>query len=126
MNILLFAPGLLLLLLQANGTGGTLVCLSICAGVQVNMGFVVCPGPWRMFTEFFVSKSKRARRCVGRALFAVEERPLIDNSNWLWTAVRFPARVSLDAWRIGNVKQSGYLSLPANPLSCSQLFCSCC
>lgn len=35
MNILLFAPGLLLLLLQANGFLGTAVCLSICAGVQV-------------------------------------------------------------------------------------------
>lgn len=35
MNILLFAPGLLLLLLQANGVFGTAVCLSICAGVQV-------------------------------------------------------------------------------------------
>ena len=35
MNILLFAPGLLLLLVQANGFVGTAVCLSICAGVQV-------------------------------------------------------------------------------------------
>lgn len=35
MNILLFAPGLLLLLLQAKGILGTAVCLSICAAVQV-------------------------------------------------------------------------------------------
>lgn len=35
MNILLFSPGLLLLLLQANGFAGTAICLSICAGVQV-------------------------------------------------------------------------------------------
>lgn len=35
MNILLFAPGLLLVLLQANGIAGTFVCLAICAGVQV-------------------------------------------------------------------------------------------
>lgn len=35
MNILLFAPGLLLLLLQANGIAGAAVCLSICAAVQV-------------------------------------------------------------------------------------------
>lgn len=38
MNILLFAPGLLLLLLQANGIAGAVVCLSICAGVQVREG----------------------------------------------------------------------------------------
>lgn len=38
MNILLFAPGLLLLLLQANGLAGAVVCLSICAGVQVRGG----------------------------------------------------------------------------------------
>eukprot|EP00752_Nemacystus_decipiens_P006080 g5488.t1 len=38
MNILLFAPGLLLLLLQANGVLGTAVCLSICAGVQLLLG----------------------------------------------------------------------------------------
>ena len=38
MNILLFAPGLLLLLLQANGIAGTAICLSICAGLQVRMG----------------------------------------------------------------------------------------
>lgn len=37
MNILLFAPGLLLLLLQANGIAGTAICLSICAGVQVGV-----------------------------------------------------------------------------------------
>lgn len=37
MNILLFAPGLLLLLLQANGVVGTAVCLSICAAVQVRI-----------------------------------------------------------------------------------------
>lgn len=35
MNVLLFAPGLLLLLLQANGIAGAAVCLCICAGVQV-------------------------------------------------------------------------------------------
>ncbi|CAM9454777.1 unnamed protein product [Ectocarpus fasciculatus] len=38
MNILLFAPGLLLLLVQANGIGGAAVCLSICAGVQLLLG----------------------------------------------------------------------------------------
>ncbi|CAM9698971.1 unnamed protein product [Ascophyllum nodosum] len=38
MNILLFAPGLLLLLVQANGFVGTAVCLSICAGVQLLLG----------------------------------------------------------------------------------------
>ncbi|CAM9158415.1 unnamed protein product [Ectocarpus sp. 13 AM-2016] len=38
MNILLFAPGLLLLLVQANGVGGAAVCLSICAGVQLLLG----------------------------------------------------------------------------------------
>lgn len=35
MNVLLFAPGLLLVLLQANGISGTFICLTICAGVQV-------------------------------------------------------------------------------------------
>lgn len=45
MNILLFAPGLLLLLLQANGVLGTAVCLSICAGVQVRSAVQHwCPG----------------------------------------------------------------------------------
>ncbi|CAM9928562.1 unnamed protein product [Pylaiella littoralis] len=38
MNVLLFAPGLLLLLLQANGIAGAAVCLSICAGVQLLLG----------------------------------------------------------------------------------------
>eukprot|EP00903_Cladosiphon_okamuranus_P014457 g13413.t1 len=38
MNILLFAPGLLLLLLQANGVLGTAACLTICAGVQLLLG----------------------------------------------------------------------------------------
>lgn len=38
MNILLFAPGLLLLLLQAKGIAGTVLCLSICAVVQVRGG----------------------------------------------------------------------------------------
>lgn len=45
MNILLFAPGLLLLLLQADGVLGTAVCLSICAGVQVRWAVQhSCPG----------------------------------------------------------------------------------
>lgn len=44
MNVLLFAPGLLLLLVQANGVGGAAVCLSICAGVQVRVGV----GGWYM------------------------------------------------------------------------------
>ncbi|CAM9171944.1 unnamed protein product, partial [Hapterophycus canaliculatus] len=38
MNILLFAPGLLLLLLQAKGIAGTALCLSICATVQLLLG----------------------------------------------------------------------------------------
>lgn len=38
MNILLSAPGLLLVLLQANGMIGTIVCLSICAGIQLLLG----------------------------------------------------------------------------------------
>ncbi|CAM9453329.1 unnamed protein product [Scytosiphon promiscuus] len=38
MNILLFAPGLLLLLLQAKGVTGTALCLSICAAVQLLLG----------------------------------------------------------------------------------------
>ena len=39
MNVLLFAPGLLLLLLQANSTlYGTAICLSICASIQVFLG----------------------------------------------------------------------------------------
>lgn len=35
MNILLFAPGLLMLLLEAQGLAGAAICLSICAGIQV-------------------------------------------------------------------------------------------
>jgi alpha-1,3-mannosyltransferase len=39
MNVLLFAPGLLLLLLQTHATYvGTLLCLSICASVQLLLG----------------------------------------------------------------------------------------
>ncbi|CAM9484450.1 unnamed protein product, partial [Heterosigma akashiwo] len=38
MNILLFAPGLLLLFLQSQGVLGTIICLSICAGIQVLLG----------------------------------------------------------------------------------------
>ena len=38
MNILLFAPALLLLLLQETGLHGTFVCLSICAGWQLVLG----------------------------------------------------------------------------------------
>jgi len=39
MNVLLFAPGLLLLLLQANETlSDTFVCLSICASIQLILG----------------------------------------------------------------------------------------
>lgn len=39
MNVLLFAPGLLLLLLQAHATlVGTVICLSICAGIQLVLG----------------------------------------------------------------------------------------
>jgi alpha-1,3-mannosyltransferase len=40
MNILLFAPGLLLLLLQGQSNiYGTIVCLSICAGIQLFLGY---------------------------------------------------------------------------------------
>jgi len=39
MNVLLFAPGLLLLLLQSQpNLTGTLICLSICASVQLILG----------------------------------------------------------------------------------------
>ncbi|CAM9144552.1 unnamed protein product [Chrysoparadoxa australica] len=38
MNVLLFAPGLLLLLLQGQGIGGTVTCLAICAGMQLLLG----------------------------------------------------------------------------------------
>ena len=38
MNVLLCAPGLLLLLLQATGLAETLVCLALCAGVQLALG----------------------------------------------------------------------------------------
>ena len=39
MNVLLFAPGLLLLLLQSSeGIAETIICLSICAGIQVILG----------------------------------------------------------------------------------------
>mmetsp|Transcript_36495 Transcript_36495/g.46843 ORF Transcript_36495/g.46843 Transcript_36495/m.46843 type:complete len:248 (+) Transcript_36495:148-891(+) len=38
MNILLFAPGLLLLLLQSQGVMGTIPCLAICAAVQILLG----------------------------------------------------------------------------------------
>jgi len=38
MNILLFAPGLLLLLLQSQGVFGAIPCLAVCAVVQVALG----------------------------------------------------------------------------------------
>jgi len=38
MNMLLWAPGVLLVLLAANGWWGTFVCLSICASVQLVLG----------------------------------------------------------------------------------------
>eukprot|EP00981_Chlorochromonas_danica_P009727 scaffold2801_cov161-Ochromonas_danica.AAC.7 len=38
MNLLLYAPGLLFLLLLANGVRETILCLSICAGVQLILG----------------------------------------------------------------------------------------
>ncbi len=38
MNMLLYAPGVLLLLLTYNGLVETAVCLSICAGVQLLLG----------------------------------------------------------------------------------------
>lgn len=59
MNILLFAPGLLLLLVQANGIGGAAVCLSICAGVQVRVGVRGTRSCWYVFPQspavFFVA-----------------------------------------------------------------------
>ena len=39
MNMLLYAPGLLLCLLMGQGIGGTVLCLLICAAVQVAVGF---------------------------------------------------------------------------------------
>lgn len=39
MNILLQAPGLLILLLMALGLKETLLCLSICAVLQITVGF---------------------------------------------------------------------------------------
>jgi alpha-1,3-mannosyltransferase len=39
MNILLQAPGLLILLLMALGMNETLLCLSICAAVQITVGY---------------------------------------------------------------------------------------
>lgn len=38
MNMLLYAPGVLLILLMANGLTETIVCLSICAGLQLVLG----------------------------------------------------------------------------------------
>lgn len=38
MNVLLFAPGLLLLLLKNTGVKKTTICLSICAAVQLALG----------------------------------------------------------------------------------------
>jgi alpha-1,3-mannosyltransferase len=54
MNVLLFAPGLLLLLLQRNGSIlGTIKHLSICASVQVILG-------WPFLSTFPVSYIKKA------------------------------------------------------------------
>jgi alpha-1,3-mannosyltransferase len=39
MNMLLYAPGVLLLLLMGTGFMETIVCLSICAGVQLLLGY---------------------------------------------------------------------------------------
>lgn len=39
MNMLLYAPGVLLVLLTGTGLQETIVCLSICAGVQLLLGF---------------------------------------------------------------------------------------
>jgi alpha-1,3-mannosyltransferase len=39
MNVILFAPGLLLLLLQSHSLAGTAVCLGICASVQLALGW---------------------------------------------------------------------------------------
>jgi alpha-1,3-mannosyltransferase len=38
MNMLLYAPGVLLVLLMGTGWVETIVCLSICAGVQLLLG----------------------------------------------------------------------------------------
>ncbi|CAM9578312.1 unnamed protein product [Choristocarpus tenellus] len=53
MNILLFAPGLLLLLLQANGLSGAIVCLAICGSVQLVLG---APFLWR-FPSAYLRRS---------------------------------------------------------------------
>ena len=39
MNMLLYAPGILLCLLLANGIKETIICLSICAILQLILGF---------------------------------------------------------------------------------------
>ena len=39
MNILLYAPGLLLLLLEDNSLADTFICLSICALVQIVLAY---------------------------------------------------------------------------------------
>ena len=39
MNILLYAPGLLLLLLEDNSLFETFICLSICASVQLALAY---------------------------------------------------------------------------------------
>ena len=53
MNILLFAPGLLLLLLMHHSLFGTLVCLGICGFVQVLLG-------WPFLTTYPVSYLSKA------------------------------------------------------------------
>ena len=39
MNMLLYSPGILLILLMANGFKETIVCLSICAITQLVLGY---------------------------------------------------------------------------------------
>ena len=54
MNILLQAPGLLILLILANGTQETVICLAICASVQLLLGLpFLTTFPWAYIQRSF-------------------------------------------------------------------------
>lgn len=84
MNILLFAPGLLLILLQSQGIAGAVVCLAICASVQVTC--LTCPSlnmscvEWRASVSVF----PRVLRLQGSAELSV----LLSGSTWCLSHVR--------------------------------------